>query len=114
MIAPVIKYTVYQITNIQNGMIYIGVHKCKCNPCKYMGSGKILKYAIRKYGMKNFNKEILFEFNSETEMSDKEKELVTETFCNRDDTYNIAPGGFGGGYRYANLKVITTSVGKLM
>lgn len=61
-----------------------------------MGSGKHLKNAISKYGIENFKKETLFQFDNEAEMNAKEAELVTEEFCLREDTYNICPGGKGG------------------
>lgn len=57
--------------------------------------------AIRKYGLENFKKEILYVFDTEDEMNSKEAELVTEDFCSRDDTYNICPGGQGG-WGYVN------------
>jgi hypothetical protein len=73
-----------------------------------MGSGKHLRYAIEKYGVKNFAKEILFQFDNEEEMNAKEAELVTEEFCLREDTYNICPGGHGGwGYINNNDEIVS-------
>jgi hypothetical protein len=92
-------YTIYQITNIVNGKIYIGMHQTKNLDDGYMGSGIMLRNAYKKYGIENFNKEILFTFNSRKEMIQKEKELVTEEFCNSLDTYNMCIGGHGGGIR---------------
>lgn len=66
-----------------------------------MGSGKHLKNAINKHGPDNFKKEILFTFDNEKEMNDKERELVTIEFCKRKDTYNICEGGKGG-FGYIN------------
>ncbi len=63
--------------------------------------GKLLKRAIAKYGRENFSKEIIFLLDTEEEMNVKEKELVTEEFCLRTDTYNICVGGQGG-FSYIN------------
>jgi len=89
-------YTVYQITNTVNNKIYIGAHKTNDLTDDYFGSGKHLGYAIAKYGIKNFQKSILFTFNTAEEMYAKEKELVSREFVLREDTYNIKVGGFGG------------------
>ena len=62
-----------------------------------MGSGKLIKRAINKYGVKNFTKEILFVFDNETEMYNKEKELVVVS----ENTYDLCPGG-DGGFGYIN------------
>ena len=94
-------YTIYQITHIPSGRIYIGKHQTKDLDDGYMGSGKHLKRAIQKYSIDQFKKEILFVFDTEQEMNNKEAELVTEDFCNRDDTYNICTGGKGG-FGYIN------------
>lgn len=90
------KYTVYKITNLVNGHIYVGKHET-CNlEDGYMGSGKLLKFAISKYGIDSFVKEIMYIFDNEDEMNSKEAEIVTEDFCLRNDTYNICVGGKGG------------------
>lgn len=89
-------FTIYQTTNNVNGKIYVGMHKTSNINDSYLGSGKILENAIKKYGRENFKKEILYIFNTEEEMRLKEKELVTEEFCLREDTYNLCPGGKGG------------------
>lgn len=96
-------YTIYKISNLIDGKIYIGKHETKNLNDGYMGSGKHLRYAIEKYGIYNFKKEILFQFDNEAEMNAKEAELVTEEFCLREDTYNLCPGGKGGwGYVNSN------------
>lgn len=53
---------VYLTTNMINGKQYIGLDK-KNNP-SYLGSGLMLKRAIKKYGRANFVKEILQECSS--------------------------------------------------
>lgn len=98
-----IFYTIYKITNLINGKIYIGKHKTDDLLDDYMGSGKLLIRSQKKYGIENFRKEILFVFLSEKEMNDKEKELVTEEFCAKEDTYNLCIGGHGG-FGYLNSK----------
>jgi hypothetical protein len=91
-----IYYTVYKITNKIDGKIYIGKHQTKDINDEYMGSGKRLLYAIKKYGMQNFTKEILFIFDNKEAMDRKEFEIVNSEFVMREDTYNIALGGQGG------------------
>ena len=84
-----------------NNKIYIGVHATKDMNDGYMGSGKNIQSAIKKYGIINFKKDILFTFSSADEMYAKEKEVVTEEFLLRKDTYNLRVGGTGG-FDYIN------------
>jgi len=89
-------YTIYKTTNNINDKIYIGKHKTKDLNDNYMGSGKNLRRSIEKYGIENFDKEILFIFDNEDDMNAKEAELVSELFVKEDTNYNICPGGQGG------------------
>ena len=94
-------YTIYKITNLVNGKIYIGKHETSNLDDGYMGSGKHLRKAIIKYGIQHFHKEIIFFLSCREDMNEKEKELVTEEFVARSDNYNIAPGG-NGGWKHVN------------
>jgi hypothetical protein len=89
-------YYIYQITNLVNNKIYVGVHKTTDMDDGYMGSGKIIKAAIKKYGIDNFRKDILEMFDDSDSMYAREKELVTDEFLLREDTYNLRRGGTGG------------------
>ena len=76
-----------------NNKFYVG--KDKYNNPHYLGSGKILKEAIKKYGKENFIKEVLEVCKSIEEVNEREtfwiKELNAINFG-----YNIALGGEGG------------------
>lgn len=100
-------YTIYKTTNLINGKIYIGKHQTLDPNDSYIGSGKHLNYAIKKYGRENFVKEVLHIFDNEDDMNAKEKELVTEELLARDDVYNMCPGGQGGfGYINSNYSIL--------
>lgn len=90
-------YTVYKVTNILNGKYYIGKHQTKDLDDGYMGSGKLIRRAIRKHGLENFKKEILHVFDNEQDMNQREAELVTVS----EETYNLCDGGKGG-WSYVN------------
>ena len=83
---------VYKTTNLVNRKIYIG-QDSKNNP-DYLGSGKIIKRAIEKYGKENFTKEIIEVCGSKHEMDEKEKYWI-KTLKTIDNGYNISEGGAG-------------------
>lgn len=85
-------YIIYKITNKINQKYYIGKHQTADLDDGYMGSGKLIQRAIKKYGVECFTKEILHIFDNEAEMNAAEKELVVIN----EQTYNLAPGGRGG------------------
>ncbi len=104
------QYTVYKTVNLTNGKFYIGVHKTDNPNDDYLGSGKIIKRAVSKYGEQNFRKEVLFVFATQQEAWDKENEIVEE---NRKNplSYNLRRGG-SGGFDYINQKGLhSTEVG---
>ncbi len=98
-------YYIYQLTNLINSKIYVGVHKTKNINDGYMGSGKVIKRAIAKHGLHNFKKDILEFFDTSEAMYAREKELVDDAFLLRRDTYNLRRGGTGG-FDYINKNLL--------
>jgi group I intron endonuclease len=84
---------VYLWTNQINGRWYVGSHEG--HPADgYIGSGKIFKLAVRKYGLKSFVREILYQgiyFREE-----EEKILVELDAANDPSSYNMKDRALGG------------------
>jgi group I intron endonuclease len=89
-------HIIYKITNTLNSKIYIGAHSTNDLNDSYYGSGKYIKSAIKKYGLINFNKEIIHIFNNSKDMYDAEASYVNEEFISDPNNYNIKLGGQGG------------------
>lgn len=88
---------IYITINLINGKRYIGKNKSDNEKNNYLGSGKILKKSINKYGKENFKKEILIKCNTLEELNEYEKYFIKKyNAINRSDFYNIAEGGTGG------------------
>jgi len=100
---------VYITTNLINGKKYIG--KDEQNNPKYLGSGNLFKAAVKKYGRKNFHKEILAIACDKQDLCELESYYI-DYYCAQtsDLFYNIAPGGNGGKlckeYRYREKPVV--------
>ena len=62
---------VYMTTNLINGKKYIG--RDASNDNSYLGSGKLILMAIKKYGRVNFKKEILEVCSSFDELTTREE-----------------------------------------
>jgi len=97
---------VYETLNKLNGKKYIGVDT-KNNP-EYMGSGVLLKYAIKKYGKSNFIKRILIELETPTLAFEHERALILElNAIHSVEYYNLAEGGHGGWTHTGNTSPIS-------
>jgi len=86
-------YFLYQTTNLLNGKIYVGVHKTNNLDDDYLGTGTLIKQAIKKYGKQNFKRVILEMFDTADSMYLRESQVVTKAFTDREDVYNIRVGG---------------------
>ena len=90
------QHYIYLTTNIINGMRYIGKHYGELDDA-YLGSGKLLKEDIAKYGKEHFHKSILYISNDDLENSEKEKQFIAlYNAVSNPLFYNIHEGGYGG------------------
>lgn len=96
------RYYIYLIRNKINNKIYIGKRKCPINKTPitdpYMGSGKIIRDAIKKYGIENFEKEVLFDNIVDVKsLNILEIETIKKySSTNKKIGYNRTIGGDGG------------------
>jgi hypothetical protein len=93
-----IKYHfLYKTTNLINGKYYYGMHSTYKLDDGYLGSGKMLRYSIRKYGKKNFSIEIIEFFDTREKLVNAEINLITEEMIIDDNLcMNLKKGGMGG------------------
>jgi hypothetical protein len=86
----------YKTTCLITGRYYIGIHSTNNLEDGYMGSGKRLRYSLRKYGIDNHKKEILEFFDSRELLIEAEKKAITEDMIADVNCMNIMSGGTGG------------------
>ena len=91
-------YTVYKVTNLINSKIYVGLHVTKDLDDDYLGSGKQIQAAVKKYGRENFKREYIKICQNPEEMYNLEAEIVNEDFVKDPTTYNMKTGGTGSWY----------------
>lgn len=105
------KIGIYKITNLCNGKVYIGqsqnilrrFRRHKEESCRETSKSYDLPLyrAMRKYGIENFNFEILEEC-SKGKLDDREKFWIKRyNSTNRDKGYNIEKGGNASGHPMA-------------
>lgn len=88
---------IYLTTNLKNNKIYIGQHRASQYDTKYIGSGKLLKRAIKKYGKESFDNYVIDTAENQKELDNKEVYYIKK--YNSTDIkigYNIVKGGNGG------------------
>lgn len=95
---------IYVTENLIDHKKYIGKHKAVQFDPSYIGSGKILKHSVNKYGKENFSCKILESINNvpticETEAELNQSEIYYIEYYNcidSDEYYNLKSGGEGG------------------
>ena len=85
-------HIVYRTENKLNGKFYYGVHESNDN---YLGSGTVLKAAVKKYGRENFIRRTIKSFNSAEEAYSFEQLMVDIALINDPKCYNACVGGKG-------------------
>lgn len=87
---------IYKTTCIVTGRYYIGMHSTNNLEDGYMGSGKRLRYSIRKYGNENHIKEVLEYLPNREMLIEREKEIVSSDLIQDVNCMNLKEGGTGG------------------
>ena len=86
---------IYITTNMINGKKYIGQRRYYKGWEKYLGSGVNITRAIKKYGVENFKKDIIYIADSQKELNEKEMFYIDKYNALEDNNfYNIAKGGY--------------------
>jgi hypothetical protein len=99
-------YSIYRLTNLVNGKVYIG--KTKRDPHQrysahlqdaVKGSPFVLHIAIRKHGPENFKFEVIFNTFEENDLNTFERDFIAEHDCcildGYERGYNMTRGGDG-------------------
>lgn len=92
------RYFIYETTNLINNKKYRGKRVTKCTNLEpsYLGSGKLLKLAVEKYGKQNFKREIIDFADSIEDLNKLEEKYVNQEWVKSPNTYNMKLGGNGG------------------
>lgn len=90
-------FIIYKTTCVITNRFYIGMHKTKNLQDGYLGSGKVLRNSINKYGRKNHIFEILEYLPDINSLIDKERQIVNEDLIKESLCMNLKVGGLGGG-----------------
>ena len=87
---------IYKTTCNVTGRWYVGMHSTSNENDGYLGSGKILRHSIRKYGVENHTKEILEFLPTREELVLRETEIVNKELISDGKCMNLKEGGTGG------------------
>jgi group I intron endonuclease len=101
---------IYETINLKNGKTYIGQHKSKYFDTYYFGSGILLKRAVKKYGIENFECNLIMWAYSKSELNNLENKFI-EYYRPK---YNNAKGGEGGNLgEEVNKKISKANKGRI-
>jgi hypothetical protein len=90
-------YFLYKVIHLPTNRYYLGKHVAKKINDGYMGSGTIWKRILNAHPKEEFERVILNFYNSNTELSEAEKLLITEETLADVKCMNLVSGGQGGG-----------------
>jgi hypothetical protein len=87
---------IYKTICLINKKYYIGMHSTDDLNDGYMGSGKALKFSIKRYGKENHRVEILEMVENRELLGEREKAIVTLNKVRDGKCMNLKIGGIGG------------------
>lgn len=87
---------IYKTTCNITGNWYIGMHSTGNKNDSYLGSGKRLRYSVRKYGSENHTKEIISYHNTRELLIEAEILFITDDMVLDKNCMNLKLGGCGG------------------
>lgn len=83
----------YRTTNQINWKYYFGIHSTNNLNDGYLGTGRLIKEAIKKYGKENFHLTIIADYPTRKEASEHEALAVTMIQAEDENCYNLKTGG---------------------
>lgn len=100
---------VYEIINSVNGKTYVGSRKLALDRRwrQYMGSGKLIKQAIAKYGIEHFRKRLIGYAPTPEELVELEGDWIIRQQALGLAQYNLFVSGHAGGDTFSKLNAKT-------
>lgn len=100
---------VYEILNLVNGKTYVGSRMLARDRSwrQYMGSGKLIKQAIAKYGIENFRKRFISYAPTPEDLVELEGDWIIRQQLLGLAQYNLFVSGHAGGDTFSRLKAKT-------
>lgn len=95
------RHIIYKTICQETGKYYIGMHSTENIDDGYLGSGKVVRASVKKYGALAHTKEILEELPDRISLALRESEIVNDEVLSDPLCMNLKPGGAGNSSEYA-------------
>ena len=89
------RHFIYKTTCLVTKRYYVGMHSTLDLNDGYLGSGRVLRYSLKKYGRNEHRREILAECLDRDSLRDQERLIVNEDMINDPLCMNLRAGGDG-------------------